>query len=95
MMRIASRVRRVIGVVTCMVLPLVGAAGCLSHQVSPTGIPIAGRSAPDRSRSAVSPYVDSTACGSHVTIVDLTKKFLFFFDSSSKTPLDRDARWAL
>jgi hypothetical protein len=31
----------------------------------------------------------------HVTIVDLSRKFLIFFDSASKAQLDRDARWAL
>jgi hypothetical protein len=30
-----------------------------------------------------------------VTVVDLSRKFLVFFDSASKTPLDRDTRWAL
>lgn len=75
----ASRVKRMIGAVTCMVPPLLGAAGCVAHQAP----------------SVVSRSVDSTAHGSHVTVVDLSKKFLVFFDSASRTRLDPDARWAM
>jgi hypothetical protein len=92
MIGISGRVKRMIGAVTYTVLPLVGAAGCVSHQWSPNGTPITST---DRSRNIASPYADSTSRGPHLTVVDLSKKFLVFFDSASKTRLDRDARWAL
>jgi Predicted Zn-dependent protease (DUF2268) len=95
MIRLVGRVRRTIRAAMCTALPLTVAASCTSHQRSPDGIPGAATPAPDRARNASSPTVDRAVRESNVTVVDLSRKFLVFFDSASKTPLDRDSRWAL
>lgn len=72
-----------------------GIAGCISHQQPQNGMSDAATPSLGRSPNVVSARIDSAARGTRITVVDLTKKFLVFFDSASKTPLDRDSRWAM
>jgi hypothetical protein len=78
-----------------MALTLAGTASCVSRQVSPSTV--TGAAAPIASRSAGAPgtEVGATAQGSHIRVVDLSGKFLAFFDSATRTRLDPDARWAM
>jgi hypothetical protein len=84
--------RGIIGATLGLVLALAGSGGCASHQPSQS---IAPTHRSDPSGSISSPYADSTIGKPHITVVDLSKKFLAFFDSASRTPLDRDALWAM
>jgi hypothetical protein len=73
-------------------LTLAGSDGCASHQSSQN---VAPTHRSDSSGAIARPYTNSTIGKPHITVVDLSKKFLAFFDSASRTPLDRDARWAM
>jgi Predicted Zn-dependent protease (DUF2268) len=95
MIRLAGRLPRAIGAALRTALPLTIAASCAPHQRSPDGMAGAATPAPDRVRGASGLTMDSSTHASHVTVVDLSRKFLVFFDSASRTSLDRDARWAL
>jgi hypothetical protein len=81
-----------IGAVICVVLTLAGTAGCASQQRSQNGTPTHRT---DPSGNVANPYAGSSIGRPHISVVDLSKKFLVFFDSASRTPLDRDARWAM
>ena len=95
MIRIDGGFRRMIGAATYMIGQFAGIAGCVGYQQASNGMSVAASPSPDQLPSVVSAQVDSTARGARITVVDLTKKFLVFFDSASKTPLDRGARWAM
>ncbi len=82
-------------ILMCTALTFAVAAGCTSHQRLTGDRPGVETPAQNRARGGSGPRVDSAAHGSHVTVVDLSGKFLAFFDSASKTPLDLDAQWAL
>lgn len=83
-------VRRMNSTVTYLMLTCAVAA-CAPHRQTPNGRPTPGTDP----RSVASHYPDTSAAVSHVTLVDLSKKFLVFFDSASRSPLDRDVRWAM
>jgi Predicted Zn-dependent protease (DUF2268) len=84
--------RGIIGAGLGLMLTLAGSDGCASHQSSQN---VAPTHRSDSSGAIARPYTNSTIGKPHITVVDLSKKFLAFFDSASRTPLDRDARWAM
>ncbi len=87
-----SRLARLLLPVGCAALGALAAASCAGRAHARAPAPGAGSTFQNGTPPAPGTVWPVPA---RVTVVDLSRKFLAFYDSASARPLDPDARWAL